>query len=386
MTSRIGVELTEDRVLAVSVSRWSRKPEQTFEIRWDPRVPREAVALLRKHLGGASGIGVAIGLAYTHVKHVKLPPVGADERRGILTLEPDRFFAMDSSRIVVAAAENSDLVFAADSGKVESWIEALETWAPVSVVEPAAFSLARALGAGGVRSGIFETQSAVGERGVVEIADRQVMTARRLDETSGESGARQTPSIRGLKPEFLSAYGAALGFDAPLSETLFPEAELNRVRGKRRMRTIRAAVNLVLAFAFAVAAVDRSRSRVLERENQEIAALTAKAEGPAAMQARLAQLDIQASAAAATGSGHADPVAVLAAISRRLPRDAVVMSVRADGDEWQVDGTASHAASIVPALDADPSLENVRLLSASTRFNEGNRVHETFSVAMHAVR
>lgn len=385
MTARVGVELTEDRIRAVTVSRWSRKPEQTFEIRWDPRMPREAVDLLRNHLGGASGIGISIGLAYTHVKHVKLPPVASEERRGILTLEPDRFFAMDSSRIVVATAEASDLVFAADSRRVESWVEAFESWGPVNVVEPSAFSLRRALGGVGVRSGTFETPAAAGEKGIVEIVDRRVTTTRRVDETSTETRPSKTPAVRGLQPEFLPAYGAAIGFDAPLSETLFPEAELRRVRRDRRIRTIRAAVNLVLAFAFAVAAVDRSRSRVLERENQEIADLTAKAEGPAAMQARIAQLDLQASTAS-TGSGHADPVTVLAAISRRLPHDAVVVSVRADGDEWQIDGTSNHAASIVPALDADPSLENVRFLSASSRFNDGNRARETFSVGLHAIR
>ena len=382
--SRVGLDLTQDRIRAVTVSRWSGKPEQTFEIRWDPRAPRDAVALLRNQLGDASGIGMSIGLAFTHVKHVKLPPVSAEERRGILTLEPDRFFAIDSSRIVVAVAGDSELVFAADSLMIESWIEAFESWAPVSVIEPSSFSLARGLGAGRVRSGVFELPSAGGEKGIVELADGRVMTARRVDDESNDSQPRQIPVIKGVSPEFLPAYGAAIGFDAPLSETLFPADQLKRARSERRMRTARAAVNLLLALAFAVAAVDRSRSRVLERENQEITDLTAKAAGPAAIQARLAQLDLQASTAASTGSGHADPVAVLAAISRRLPHDAVVMSVRADGDEWQIDGTAGHAANIVPALDADPSLENVRFLSASSRFNEGNRSYETFSIALHA--
>ncbi|MEO5904048.1 MAG: hypothetical protein ABIQ55_08565, partial [Gemmatimonadaceae bacterium] len=283
-------------------------------------------------------------------------------------------------------AADSDLVFAADSQQVESWIEAFESWAEVSVVEPAALSLSRALSAGNVRSGIFEIVSAQGENGIVEMTDRRVTTARRVGESSDESKPRETPVIRGLAPEFLPAYGAAIGFDAPLSEMLFPAAGLRRVRHDRLMRTVRAAVNLLLALAFAIAAVDRSRSRVLERENHEIADLTPKAEGPAAMRARLAQLDLEASTAASTGSAHADPVGVLAAISRRLPHDAVAISVRADGDEWQVDGTASHASNIVPFLDADPSLENVRFLAASSRFNEGNRSYETFSVALHAHR
>ncbi|MEO5904391.1 MAG: hypothetical protein ABIQ55_10290, partial [Gemmatimonadaceae bacterium] len=197
MTPRVGVELTEDRIRAVSVSGWSRKPEQTFEIRWDPREPREAVALLRNQLGEAGGIGMSVGFEFTHVKHVKLPPVSSDERRGILTLEPDRFFAMESTQIVVAAADDSDLVFAADSQQVESWIEAFESWAEVSVVEPAALSLSRALCAGNVRSGIFEIASAQGENGIVEMTDRRVTTARRVGESSDESKPRETPVIRG---------------------------------------------------------------------------------------------------------------------------------------------------------------------------------------------
>ena len=351
-----------------------------------PESSRDAIALLRDQLGPMSGIAMSIGLAFTHAKHVKLPPVSAEERRGILTLEPDRFFAMDATQIVVALAEDSDLVFAADAARVESWVEAFQTWAPVACVEPAAFSLGRALRAGGVRSGTFETSSPDGEIALVELARGRVAAVRRVDETATARKSQDAPSIHGLCAEFLSAYGAAIGFDAPLSEMLLPTTDLRRVRGERRMQTIRAALNVVLAFAFALAAVDRSRSRVLEAENQQIAELSARAEGPAAIQARLAQLDLEAATAASSGSAHADPVEVLAAISRRLPHDAVVMSVRADGDEWQIDGTASHAANIVPALDADPSLENVRFLSASSRFNEGNRSYETFSVAMHARR
>ena len=147
-----------------------------------------------------------------------------------------------------------------------------------------------------------------------------------------------------------------------------------------------ASINVALALAFALAALDRSRTRVVEAEAAQLAALSAKAEGPASIRSRLAQLDLESAAAQSASSAHSDPVAILAAISRRLPHDAVVMSVRADGDEWQVDGTAAKAADIVPALDADPKLDNVRFLSASSRFNEGNRTYETFSVAMHASR
>ena len=384
MTPRVGLELTHERIRAVTVRQWGSAAEQSFEIRWDPRAPHDAAALLRKQFGDVDSIALSIGLEFTHVKNVSLPPVSAEERRKILTLEPDRFFAVDSENVVVSTTEKSDLVFGADSSLIESWIAAFSAWAPVKVVEPSPLSFARALKAGGVRSGIFEIPAAANERGLIEVADGSVAAARRADDLP--ASAQQLPSVRGVAPEFLAAYGAALGFDATVDGMLFPPAEMTAARRQRAMGVARASINVALALAFALAAIDRSRTRVVEAEAAELASLSAMAEGPAAIRTRLAQLDLESDAARSAGSAHSDPVAILAAISRRLPHDAVVMSIRADGDEWQVDGTAAKAANIVPALDADPKLDNVRFLSASSHFNEGSRTYETFSVAMHASR
>ncbi len=386
MSSRIGLELTYDRIRAVSVARWGRKPNQTFEIRWDPRAPRDAVALLRQHLGEANAVCIAVGLAFLHAKNVQLPPVSSHERRGILTLEPDRFFAIESSAIVVATRHDSDLVFAADAGLIESWISVFEEWAPVAVVEPAPSSAARGLKIAGVRSGSFQISSSTDEHGIVELANGRVVSARRTDEASSSPKALALPSARGVRGEFLVAYGAANGAEASLDEMLLPAGELKRARSRRRASVAKAGANFSLALVFAIAAFDRSLTRVLEKAQQEIQSLAPRVAGPSAVQSRLAQLDAESSAARTAGTAHSDPVAVLAAISRRLPHDAIVMSVRADGDEWQIDGTARNAANIVPALDADPAFENVRSLSASSRFNEGNKTYETFSVALHAHR
>ncbi|HUQ48406.1 MAG TPA: PilN domain-containing protein [Gemmatimonadaceae bacterium] len=384
MTPRVGLELTHERVRALTVGRWGNAAEQSFEIRWDPRAPGDAAALLRKQLGNVDSIALSIGLEFTHVKNVSLPPVSAEERRKILTLEPDRFFAIDSETLVVAIPESGDLVFGADSSLIESWIAAFSAWAPVEVVEPSPLSYARALKAGRVKSGLFEIPGAANERGLMEVVNGSVAAAWRADDTPGS--AQQLPSVRGVAPQFLAAYGAAIGFGAAVDGMLFPPAGMKAMRRQRGMDVVRAAINLGLALAFALAAIDRSRTRVLEAGAAEIASLSAKAEGPAAIRARLAQLDLESQTALSAASAHSDPVAILAAISRRLPHDAVVMSVRADGDEWQVDGTAAKAANIVPALDADPRLDNVRFLSASSHFNEGSRTYETFSVAMHASR
>jgi hypothetical protein len=384
VTPRVGLELTNERIRAVTVGRFGRAPDQTFEIRWDTRAPGDAVALLRKQLGAVDSIALSIGLEFTHVKNVNLPPVSAEERRKILTLEPDRFFAIDSENIVVATAEKSDLVFSADSSFVESLIAAFSTWAPVEVVEPSPVSVARALKSGGVKSGMFEIPAAANEHGMIELADGRVAVARRSAEIPAP--VQQLPAVRGVASQFLAAYGAALGVDAPVDGMMFPPDAMTALRRRRAMGVVRASVNVALALAFALAAIDRSRTRLVEAAAAELASLSTKAEGPASIRAQLAQLDLESAAAQAASASHSDPVAVLAAISRRLPHDAVAMSVRADGDEWQIDGTAAKAADIVPALDADPKLDNVRFLSASSHFNEGNRTYETFSVAMHANR
>ena len=231
MTPRVGLELTHERIRAVTVGRWGSAAEQSFEIRWDPRAPRDAAALLRKQFGDVDSIALSIGLEFTHVKNVSLPPVSAEERRKILTLEPDRFFAIDSENVVVSTTEKSDLVFGADSSLIESWITAFSAWAPIKVVEPSPLSFARALKTGGVKSGIFEIPAAANERGLIEVADGNIAAARRADDLP--ASAHELPSVRGVAPEFLAAYGAALGFDATVDGMLFPPAERKAARRQR---------------------------------------------------------------------------------------------------------------------------------------------------------
>ena len=136
MSKRVGLELTHDRIRAVTLGGWRSSPVETFELKWDSTVPRDAVALLSEHLGRVTSISVAVGLGFTHVKHVALPPAPDEERRAMLTLEPDRFFAVDGGEMVAATRHDSDLVFAADAPLVDAWVTELERWAPVSCYLP----------------------------------------------------------------------------------------------------------------------------------------------------------------------------------------------------------------------------------------------------------
>jgi len=385
VSRRVGLELTGDRVRAVTVSRWLSAPFESFELRWDPTAPADGVAILRQHLGNISGIALSVGIEFLHVKHVKLPPVSTMERRNILMLEPDRFFPIESGEVVVSVRDGSDIVFASDARLVESWVTAFERWAPVDNVEASPVSLARALRRGGVRDGTFELPAAVGERATAELRGGALVSARRIG--SGPAGGQQQnpPAIRGVAPEFASAFGAVLGADDSPDQMLVSNSGHARISRRRMAGVTRAALNFALAVAFVLAALDRSRSRQLAAVEQEIAMVTPRAAKGASLQTRLASLNIELAATRSVTAARVSPVAVLAALSRRLPAGATVMSVRADGLVWQIEGTARDAGALVPALAADKIFEDVRFLSASSRFREGNRSYETFSIALRAV-
>jgi len=383
VNTRVGLELTGENIRAVTVGRWRGAAVETFAMRWDPRAPADAVAVLRQNVGEVSSIAIAVGLEFLHVKQVKLPPVSREERRRILLLEPDRFFPIESGEIVVSVSDESDLVFAADAELVDSWIAALEHWAPVNGIEAAPVSLARALRKAGIRSGTFTLPAGPGEYGSIEIADNVLRTARRA---VGDA-PRAAPIARGgggVAEEYLTGLGAAQGIDDDPDAMLVSNTVHRRLR-KRRVNSLTvAALNCALALAFFVASVDRWRSRALDELETDIAAVTPKAAAGAALQSRLAQIDVESSAVAEVGEHRSDPVAVLAALSRRLPREATVMSARADGDRWQIDGTAQDAAALIPVLAAELRFEDVRFLSASSRFRENGRGYETFSIGFHA--
>ena len=383
MSARVGLELTGENIRAVTAGAWRGTPLESFAMRWDPRAPADAVDVLRKNLGEVSAIALSVGVEFLQVKHVKLPPAGNDERRNMLLLEPDRFFPIESEQIVVSVSADSDLVFAADASVVESWVAAFERWAPVSSVEPAPRSLARALAKGGVTDGLFALPAASGEYGIVEMAGGALRAGRRIAGAVPVSAVKP-PAKLGVSEEYLTAFGAALGLNGDPDEMLLSNSAHARIKRRRMNALVAWGLNCTLATLFLLAALDRYRSRVLEAVNEEIAAVTPKAATAAGLQGRLAQMDLGVSAARDVGARRPDPVMILAELSRRLPRDATVLSARADGDQWQIDGTASDAGALIPALAADPHFEDVRFLSASSRFREANRAYETFSIAFHA--
>src|SRR5207247_5268321 len=138
-------ELGTRTIRAVRLEGWPRPRARAVEIAWDRESPDEAVQALGQHLGAARRIAVAVDLPLLFTKRVKLPALPAAERRRILRLEPERFFAVRADEIVPAVRADEDLVFAARETPLAGWVSALERLAPVDLVEPAPVGLSRAL-------------------------------------------------------------------------------------------------------------------------------------------------------------------------------------------------------------------------------------------------
>src|SRR5881628_2971297 len=132
--ARLGVELGTRTIRAVRLEGWPRPRTRAVEIAWDRESPDEAVQALGQHLGAVRRIAVAVDLPLLFTKRVKLPALPAAERRNMLRLEPERFFAVRSEDLVPAVRDD-DLVFAAKETQLAGWVAALQRIAPVDLVE-----------------------------------------------------------------------------------------------------------------------------------------------------------------------------------------------------------------------------------------------------------
>jgi hypothetical protein len=376
----VGVELSINVVRAVTLDAWRSAPRKTFEAEWDPSRPAEVVAVLQKQLGHTRQIALCVGLGFLHVKQVKLPPAPAAERRRILALEPDRFFAVQDQSVVVSLDSEQSLAFAVDADLLDRWIAAFEEWAPVDSLEPAPFSLARELARAGAH-GSFAVAAGANEHGLVEVQEGRLRSARRIPLGTNAPEARPLQSHGGVPADFLPALGAARGVAGSLDEMLLPEAHAGRIRTRRLQRALLTAAMCILAFGVALWALDRSRERTLARIADELSVIEPRAQRSVDLRDRLAAIDRESATIGELARRRADPLRVLAGLSERMPAGATVLGVRANGDEWQIDGTARDAAAIIPLLDSDTRFEGVHFLSATSRFREGSRTYETFSIA-----
>lgn len=419
--SRIGVEIGPRTVRAVRVFArgWRSRAAQVLELEGDAATPRDAATTLRDHFGAAGRVAVAIDLPLLCVKQVKLPAVAATEKRRIVSLEPERFFAVRGADIVAAARAEDNLVFAAREELVTSWVAALEELAPVEIVEPGPAALVRALARAGIdNAAVLRDEQHMGV-GLMVVSGGRLARTRRVfgglreaaralrDEPSlpervllapwSEDGARTVaaelgsdpsrveplPAVAGVSSQFLPALGAVLALDGPSSpdDSLATQDLATRISRRRRRDQAIAIVACAAALILALSSIDGWRGRALTRLQSDLPALRERAAPALALQSEMQSVQQEAQTIRAVTLDRPEPLRVLTALTRRLPPQAHVRSLRFAGDDWQIDGYAPNAARVLAELGGAPEFTDVHFLTATTRVTLGSRTYETFALA-----
>ncbi len=418
--ARLGVELGARAIRGVRVEGWPHARTRAVEIEWDRENPEEALHSLRQHLGAARRIAVAVDLPLLCAKRVQLPALPAAERRNILRLEPERFFAIRGEDVVpaVGGETDDDLVFAAKEGPLAGWVAALERIAPVELVEPVPAALSRALARGHVTDAVTLFDAGADGIGLVEIRGGRVAAARRLfgdldaaaAALAGDWGdgpatiyvspwredrvralaallpaatLQPLPAVADVAAPFLPAYGAALAIGAkPHFARTLVSPELERtIRGRHRREFGLAAALCAAALVCALASLDGWRARATRELTAGLQALRERAAPALALETQLEALNRQAEAIRQVRAERPDPLRVLLALSRRLPPGAFLRGIRQSGAEWQIDGYAANAARLIGELGAAPEFQDVHFLSATNRAQIGDRTYESFALA-----
>lgn len=355
------------------------------EMAWDPSRPQPAVDALSAEVGRVRTISLSIGLGFLEMARPELPPLADADRLRVLRRDADRYFPIEGAAAVTNARAGG-VAFALTSEQLQRWIVAFESWAPVRAVVSSPDGIAHALAARGASSSAFTIDAGADERGVVRCANGVVEEARRVPLSLAPSVLNGTRPIDDRVIEetpgrFTAAIGALELIKAPLDVMLL-DAPLDRALQGHQQRRVWASYFMFAAMLLLLAtSLNLSREKTLLQAERSVAALTSEAAPALAAQARLNSLNEEARVLIARQVNNSGPLAVLAALSNALPTDAFVQRLDWSGTEWHIDGSANQAAAIVPKLDGDGIFTNVRVLSASARFRDGNRMRESFSIA-----
>ncbi len=422
MSAHLGLELGRQTIRAVLASGWPRRRLRTLDVAWDPEEPGPAFAALRDSFATVRQVSIAVDLELLRVKRVKLPALPGTERRRILGLEPDRYFAVRGEELVFATREDDDLVFALSEPLLASWLTALD---PLRVerIEPAPAALARALQSVGVADGLLlrggegrgvealelrdgrlqnvrrlfgdlagsASELDAGAPGVsgagdVYLQPWQEETARRLADSWPDREVKPLPGAADLGADHLCAYGATLGTEIAWRESLLtPELERQH-RRRRSTRLATAAASCAVAALFLLSSLDAYRARVEQRLDARIVALRDRASGVLALQERATALSREAQAIADIEAKRADLLTALLELSGGLPADAWLRTIQAEPPDWYLDGWARDAAALIPLFENDPRFEDVQFRAATSRAQVGNETYDYFSLALRTVR
>jgi len=416
---QIGVRSNGGRIRVVQRRGWRGKRVSTMEVELHGETFEDALVAVREQFGTVSDVAVAVDTESLFVKRVSLPPISSADKRRTLTVEPERFFPLRGDDVLVSLHDDANLVFAARTVELESWLAALESLGRIDRVEPAPCSLARVAIASGIERGALVTRNATGDlTTLVIIANRRLQTVRKLFGTARDAadalaksdhwpmdvyvvpwsqadadaivtalpGADPKPLPLGVLPDvYAVAYGVA-GDGGSLDDVgLMPDRVYRRVVTRRRFALWSAAAAAVGAIIFALAAWDLHRTRTANWLTREIAAYEDLAAPSLSLRTEMAALESAATRIGEITATRSDPLRVFQLMTDLLPRDAWIRAVRNDGDEWEFDGYARDAAQLIPLLEASVEFDNVRFRTATSRAQFERQVYESFSLALRHV-
>ncbi|MCU0647708.1 MAG: PilN domain-containing protein [Gemmatimonadaceae bacterium] len=375
------MELTADRAIAIVRERGGRMGV-TAEVPFDPASPDDAVAQLRAACGGVSAVHLTVGLAHLEIAPVSLPSVPRPTARAIVATNADRYFlAQDTPAVAVDAHGTVGFATAADA--LARWVRAFERWAPVRVIEVAPESTVRALTSVGTRNAHLRMQAGPAEDGVLDVADGRIARVRRvpLARVGELNGAQPLAAslTRDIPTTAFSAWGAAAADPADDGAMLLSPALARRLAARRQWRGLQAALAMLLAGGALAWSLAQWRSRTAEALDARIATLTPQAAEPLAARDRLTRAASERAVLAKPVGIDALPV--LAALSARLPIDAVLQRAQFDGQQWQITGTTRSTDGVVRRLAEDARFGEVRIAGPTTRFRDGGVTVESFTLA-----
>lgn len=411
--TRVGLEIGPHALRAVWLGRGMPR---TFEVEWDPDLPGPAVAGLVAAMGPGGVVAAAIHPSLLRVRRLDLPPLPIGERRRALEMEPDRHFAVLDQTLVFSLPGNASVAFAASRAQVDAWLDALAELGPVVRLEPAAVAVMRALNAVGgpqdaqlarfgpdggmewcvVRDGRLKDARHIFEPGPdVLAADPEGPEPRAtyvdpwppptMPDGDGES-CRPFPEPRAIPGRFLAAYGAALDTSADWEEGFLTEKFRRRLLRRNFMRTAGALLVLTVAVAFLLLSWGAYRQRVEESLDAQLGRLHTQAAPVIELRTEVAALEQSLAELDRVRTGRPDVLGTLQALSGLLPPDTWIRRLTASGPNWQIEGSAENAASLVPLLERHPRIEDVRFVGATTRMEGNNDAYDTFTLAFRSTR
>jgi hypothetical protein len=349
------------------------------EVRWAREQADDAFARVGALMPPSSDTVLVVGAGLLEVAKPDLPPLAPTARLALLRRDADRYFPVTEA---VAVSATGAYASAIPAERLRAWVDALGAFCHVRATATVFECLARADADGrfAVGSEAREMTRVTYRQGVLQQVERAALPA------TGEPATPppvSTPTIatnesRDADGRPLIARGAQHLVTASLDALLLDAGLERRFGGARRRRWLLSVAALVLAISALGWAADRWRTRLWQATEQQIAARrSAAAPAQDAMRrARRAEREL-----ALLTTAEQAPGAVLAVLTQRLPSDAFVQRLEWDGAQWRIDGSALNAPRIVSALDADSAFRDVRIMGASTRFLDGGRQRESFSVA-----